>query len=61
MVIDVMAMKEPGGHLNIKMPSYQYRDSHVKDKTVLRLSYFNIGILINGKDSLYIETGPISI
>ena len=24
----------PGGHLNIKMPSYQYRDSHVKDKTV---------------------------
>ena len=23
-----------GGHLNIKMPSYQYRDSHVKDKTV---------------------------
>ena len=25
---------EPGGHLNIKMPSYQYRDSHVKDKTV---------------------------
>ena len=24
----------PGGHLNIKMPSYQYRHSHVKDKTV---------------------------
>ena len=24
----------PGGCLNIKMPSYQYRDSHVKDKTV---------------------------
>ena len=24
----------PGGRLNIKMPSYQYRDSHVKDKTV---------------------------
>ena len=23
-----------GGHLNIKMLSYQYRDSHVKDKTV---------------------------
>ena len=23
-----------GGRLNIKMPSYQYRDSHVKDKTV---------------------------
>ena len=24
----------PGDHLNVKMPSYQYRDSHVKDKTV---------------------------
>ena len=24
----------PGGRLNIKMPSYQYKDSHVKDKTV---------------------------
>ena len=24
----------PGGRLNIKMPSYQYRNSHVKDKTV---------------------------
>ena len=23
-----------GGRLNIKMPSYQYRDSHAKDKTV---------------------------
>ena len=26
--------ERPGGRLNIKMPSYQYRDSHVKDKTV---------------------------
>ena len=25
---------EPGGHFNIKMPSYQYRDSHVKEMTV---------------------------
>ena len=24
----------PGGHLNIKMLSYQYRDPHVKDNTV---------------------------
>ena len=23
--------KKPGGHLNIKMSSYQYRDPHVKD------------------------------
>ena len=25
----------PGVHLNIEMPSYQYRDYHVKDKTYL--------------------------
>ena len=25
---------KPGGRHNIKMPSYQYRDSHVKDKAV---------------------------
>ena len=31
--------KKPEGHLNIKMSSYQYRDSQVKDKTVLRPSY----------------------
>ena len=24
----------PGGRLHIKMPTYQYRDSHAKDKTV---------------------------
>ena len=28
-----MTRQEPGGRLNIKMSSYQYRDSHVKDKT----------------------------
>ena len=26
--------QQPGGRLNLKMPSYQYRDSHVKDNTV---------------------------
>ena len=25
---------ETGGRLNIVMPSYQYRDPHVKDKTI---------------------------
>ena len=33
----------PGGRLNIKMSSYQYRDPHVKDKTVLRPSYLYHG------------------
>ena len=30
---------EPGARHNIKMSSYQYRDPHVKDKTVSRPSY----------------------
>ena len=29
----------PGGRLNIKMSSYQYRHPHVKDKTVLSLTW----------------------
>ena len=32
-----------GGHLNIKMSSYRYRDSYVKDKTVSRPSYLQHG------------------
>ena len=49
------------GHLNMKISSYQYRDPHVKDKTVSRPSYFNMRIPIPGKDHLYIETGPWSL
>ena len=53
------AFTEARGRLNIKMLSYQYRDSHVKDKTVsptvLSLTW---DIPIPGKDGLYIETGP---
>ena len=48
-----------GGRLNIKMLSYQYRDSHVKDKTVsptvLSLTWESPYL---GKTCLYIETGP---
>ena len=46
------------GPFNIKMSSYQYRDSLVKDKTVSRPSYLYHGNPITGKDGLYIETGP---
>ena len=46
------------GRLNIKMLSYQYRDPHVKDKTVLRPSYILHGNPIPRKDGLYIETWP---
>ena len=34
MKVNCMRRKPAGGYLNIKMPSYQYRDFHVKDKTV---------------------------
>ena len=34
----IALLKWAGGHLNIKM-SYQYRDPHVKDKTVLLLTW----------------------
>ena len=54
--------KWPGGRLNIKMSSYQYRDSHVKDKTVsptvLSLTWESP---ITGKDGIYIETGSFVI
>ena len=30
---------DPGGRLNAKMSSYQYRDPHVEDKTVSQQSY----------------------
>ena len=38
-VQNVQVLWDSGGQLNIKMPSYQYRDPHVKDKTVSRPSY----------------------
>ena len=35
----LLKMGSSEGRLNIKMLSYQYRDPHVKDKTVSRSSY----------------------
>ena len=45
----------PGGWINIKMQSYQYRKSHCEDKTILRPSYLHNGISYTGKKttSLY--------
>ena len=51
-----------GGRLNIKMPSYQYRDSHVKDKTVsptvLSLTWESPYL---GKTVFILRQGPDSI
>ena len=50
-----------GGCLNIKMSSYQYRNPHVKEKTVLRPSYLKHGNPHTWeRRSLYIEMGPSS-
>ena len=58
---DKRRIKSPGDHLNIKMSSYQYRDPHVKGKAVSQLFYLKHGNPIPGKDSLYIETWPMSL
>ena len=51
--------QQPGGHLNTKMLSYQYRDPHVKDNTVSWLSYFQHGNPHTcGRQSLYWDGGP---
>ena len=52
--------QESGGHLNIKMLSHQYKDSHYKDKMISWPSYlFNRNPHI-WKDGLYIETAPMN-
>ena len=38
-----ISLAPSGNRLNIKMPSYQYRDPHVEDKTVSRPSYLEHG------------------
>ena len=48
----------PEGRLHVKMPSYQYRNPHCKDKMVSRPSYLYNENPYTQKDSLYIETGP---
>ena len=42
-LIKISMRMSSGGHLIIKMPSYQYRDSHYKDKTVSWPSYLYNG------------------
>ena len=49
---------EPGGRLNTKMLSYQYRDPMLKLRQSRDRLVFNIGIPIPGIDGLYIEMGP---
>ena len=52
----------PGGRINKKISSYQYRKSHCGDKTILRPSYLHSGISYTGKmTSLYWIRAQVSI
>ena len=49
---------DPGGILYIKMPSYQYKNSHGKDNMVSQPSYFYNGNSCMRRDRLGIEAEP---
>ena len=49
------------GLLNMKMSSYQYKNSHYEDKMVMRPSYLYNRNPCTWKDGHYIETGPSSL
>ena len=51
--INLSPLAAPGAHSNIKISSYQNRNSHYEDKAIWRLSH-----LYTRKDGLCIETGP---
>ena len=54
MISVIKRLTTPGPRFNIKMTSYQYRNSHCGDKTILRPSYLHNGISYTGKmTSLY--------
>ena len=58
-VNDILSLwrgSQPWSNLNIKIPSYQWRDSHCKDKTVSCPRYLNHGIPCTLKDGHDIKT-----
>ena len=55
---DTLALWQFDGRLIITTQSYQFRDSHYRDMTLLRPTYFYNWNNHTQKDSLYIETGP---
>ena len=45
--------------IKYKMPSYQFKNSHCGDKTILRLSYFHNVIFYTGRTISFIGSGPL--
>ena len=60
-VIEIWFYGRPGGWINIKMSSYQYRKSHCGDKTILRPSYRHNGISYTGKTTYLYWIGAQSL
>ena len=54
----VFILKWGPRRLNIKIPSYQFRNFHSKDKTVSRLSCLYNGNTIPGKTVFILRLGP---
>ena len=48
----------PGPWFNINISSYQYRNSHCGDKTVIRSSYLHNGISYTGKMTIFLLNRP---
>ena len=54
-----MCLLIPWARFNIKMSSYQYRESHCGDKTVVRSSYLHNGISNTGKMTYLYWISPL--
>ena len=55
--LDERDLKQPGSCFNIRR-RFQLWDFHCKDETVVRSPYLYNGIPMEGRQHLYIETGP---
>ena len=58
LIIIYLSIKSLEDSLDVKTPSYQYRNSHYKDKTVSWLSYLYNEDSHIWKDYLYVEMEP---
>ena len=58
---DERGFARSGPWFNIKMLSYQYRESHRGDKTVVRSSYLHNGISYTGKMTFLYWFSPLSL
>ena len=58
-ICNTTGILDTGAWFNIKMPSYQYRNSHCGDKAILRPAYPQSGISYTGKTTYLYWIGPL--